>query len=74
MGMISVPVDAELEQKIKYLIARGYSETKAGVFRKALKKAAEDEAVEAVLRSERAAAAGKVFRGDLDKLAKKLKY
>ncbi len=74
MGLLSVPVDAKLEETIQKLIAQGYGDTKAGVVRRALKKAAEDAAVEAVLRSERAAAEGKVFRGDLQKLVKKLAF
>ncbi|MEK7213640.1 MAG: hypothetical protein AAB637_00780 [Patescibacteria group bacterium] len=46
---------------------------KAEVVRKAIAKFQENEAVEAVLRSERDVAEGRVFFGDLDKLAKKFK-
>lgn len=46
---------------------------KAEVVRKAIAKFQEDEAVEAVLRSERDVAEGRVFFGDLDELAKKFK-
>lgn len=70
MKLISVPVDAKLEHMIKHLIASGYSETKAGVVRKALKKAAEDEAVEAVLQGQRDYHEGRVYRGDLRKILK----
>lgn len=55
------------------IIGMGNYTNKAEVVRKAIAKSQEDEAIEAVLRSERNVAEGKVFFGDLDEIAKKLK-
>jgi len=54
-------------------VRAGNYANKAQLVRKALDKFREDEAVEAVLRSEREAKEGKIFHGDLDELAKKFR-
>ncbi|MGB4076383.1 MAG: hypothetical protein WBK28_01595 [Minisyncoccia bacterium] len=66
MATISVPLSAELEHRLDDLVASGVDETRAAVMRRALRRLAEEEAVNAVLRAEREP----VIRGDLRKLLK----
>ena len=72
MSTISVPLTQNLEEFIDDAIKRGIAPNKAEVVRQALVRYAEDQAVEAVLRSEQEIKEGKVFEGDLDALAAKL--
>lgn len=73
MTTISVPLPPHMIEFIEKEVRMGNYTNKAEVVRKAIAKFQEDEAVEAVLRSERDVAEGRVFSGDLDELVKKLK-
>jgi putative addiction module CopG family antidote len=72
MSTLSVPLTRELEKFVDSMVKSGEASNKADVVRKALRKYAEDQAVEAVLRAEQEAREGKVFKGDLRKLLKKI--
>ena len=72
MSTLSVPLPANLENFINDMILRGIAPTKAEVVRQALVHYAEDQVVEAVLRSEQEAREGKILRGDLRELMKKM--
>ena len=56
---------------IEEMVSDGRAANKADVMRKALKLLREEEAVQAVLQSEREIKQGKIFRGDLRKILKK---
>ena len=73
MSTISVPINAEQEAFIESYIKSGKAENKAQVVRRALTRMSEEEAVNAVLEAERELGAGKVLRGDLRELLKKVK-
>jgi Arc/MetJ-type ribon-helix-helix transcriptional regulator len=73
MTTLSVPIPSELEEFIDRMIKLGVGSNKADVVRRALIKFAEDQAVEAVLRSEQEAREGKILRGDLRELIKKVR-
>lgn len=72
MTTISVPITSKLEESINNLIASGYGSNKADVVRRAITKLAEDEAVLAVLQAEQEVKEGKVYKGDLRDLLKKI--
>lgn len=72
MSTLSVPMTKYLESFIDDMIRRGLAPNKAEVVRRALIHYAEDQAVEAVLRSEQEAREGKVLKGNLKKLMKKM--
>lgn len=72
MSTLSVPLTTHHEDFIRSMVKQGYAPTKAEVVRRALDRLAEDEAVAVVLRSEQELKEGKVFYGDLRKLAKML--
>lgn len=72
MSTLSVPIPASLDNFITSMIQRGIAENKAQVVRRALREFAENQAIEAVLQAEREVAEGKILRGDLRKLARKL--
>ena len=74
MSTLSVPLTPELEAFIKQQVKSGKAANKAHVVRYALQRLSEEEAVQAVLESERDVAQGKILRGDLRVLAKKLRY
>lgn len=69
MSTISVPLTSGLEEKLNNLICSGYASNRAEVMRKALIRASEEEAIEAVLQAEREIP----LRGDLRDLMKKFK-
>lgn len=73
MTTISVPLPPNMVEYIENEVRIGNFANKAQLIRKALDKFREDEAVNAVLRSEQEAREGKIFKGDLDELAKKLR-
>lgn len=73
MNKLSVSVTAEQEVFINTYIKAGNADTIAQVVCRALNRFAEDEAVNAVLQSERELGEGRVLYGDLRKLAKKIK-
>lgn len=73
MSTLSVPLPPHLEEFISDQIKKGLASNKAEVVRKALKLLREEEAINAVLRSEQEVSEGKILRGDLRKLIKKIK-
>ena len=73
MTTISVPLQPDLETSLDDLVKSGYGSNKADVIRRALARAIEEEAVEAVLRAEKEIREGKGLRGNLRELAKKIK-
>ncbi len=68
MSTISVPLSAELEDRLNVLVAEGVGTSRADVMRRALIQFAEEEAVTAVLKAEREVAQGKILRGDARKV------
>ncbi|MDA1038240.1 MAG: hypothetical protein O2877_00950 [bacterium] len=71
MSTLSVPLTQNHESFINEMIRDGIAPNKAEVVRQALTKYAEDQAVEAVLKSEQEARKGKILTGDLRELLKK---
>lgn len=69
MTTISVPLDETLLRNLDALVSDGVASNRADAMRKALKKYAEDQAVESVLRAQKEPS----LRGDLDELAKKFR-
>jgi len=72
MSTFSIPMTPELEQFVEAEIKSGNASSKAEIVRRALKSYQEQLVVEGLLRSEQEAKDGKLLRGDLDKLAKKI--
>jgi len=72
MTTLSVPVSAKLEEFIDQMVERGRAANKADVVRKALDLLAEEEAIASVLKAEQEIREGKILRGDLRELMKKL--
>lgn len=72
MTTLSIPIPPKLEELINSLVSRGYGANKADVVRKALTLLAEEEAVSAVLKAEQEIREGKILRGDLKKLMRKI--
>lgn len=68
MSTLSVPLTPELESHVEKLVDSGYGSNKADVVRRAIKAAAEEQAIQALLK----AAEGPFFSGDLDELAKQI--
>lgn len=73
MSTLSIPLTPELEKFVINQVKLGRAENKASVVRLALIQYERDEAVRGVLESHREALNGKILRGDLDELAKKIK-
>ena len=73
MSTLSVPLPPHLEEFISDQIKKGLASNKAEVVRKALRLLREEEAINAVLRSEQEVSEGKLLQGDLRKLLKKIK-
>jgi Arc/MetJ-type ribon-helix-helix transcriptional regulator len=65
MTTLSVPIPSNLELFIEEMIHRGIAPNKAEVVRQALLHYAEDQAIEAVLRSEQEARDGKIIHGNI---------
>jgi len=65
---ISVPLSADLMHALDELVRNGAASNKADAMRKALKKFAEDQAVERILRAQKEPR----LEGDLDELASQL--
>ena len=72
MTTLSVPLPAHLEEMVKKM-AKQRGSNKAAIVREALERFAEEEAIAAVLMAEQELGEGKFFRGDLRKLAKKIR-
>lgn len=73
MSILSVPLSPNLDEFISEQVKKGLASNKAEVVRKALRLLQEEEAVYAVLKSEQEVREGKVLRGNLKVLAKKIK-
>ncbi len=71
MTTLSIPIPQALELFIERMVKRGVGSTKAEVVRQALFRYAEDEAVEAVLRSEQDAREGRILYGNIRDILKK---
>ena len=72
MSTLSIPVTQAQETFIKTMIKRGFAHNKAEVVRQALNRFAEDQAVEAVLRSQQEFRDGKELRGNIRELLKRV--
>jgi putative addiction module CopG family antidote len=72
MSTLSVPLPPELEKFINSQVKSGNAANKADVVRRALVRFSEDEAVRIVLEASQEVKDGKVLRGDLRELAKKI--
>ena len=72
MATLSVPVTQAQETFIKTMIKRGLANNKADVVRQALNLFAEDQAVEAVLKSQQEFRDGKELRGNINDLLKRV--
>ena len=72
MSTLSVPLTPSLEEFINSQVKMGNAANKADVVRKALRLLAEEDAINAVLLSQREAKEGKIFRGNLREIAKKI--
>jgi mRNA interferase YafQ len=72
MTTLSVPINAELEKFIDNMVKDGRAANKADVVRKALRRMSEEEAVQAILISQQEIREGKILRGDLEDLLKKI--
>jgi len=69
MATISVPLTPELEVTLDKLVEQGVGENRAAVMRQALKRLSEEEALDAVLRTQKEP----YLKGDLRVLMRKLK-
>lgn len=72
MSTLSVPITPSLETFINEMVERGVAPNKSEVVRQALIRYAEERAVEDVLRSEQELRDGKILRGDLRQIARRL--
>lgn len=72
MSTLSVPLTIQLEEAINNLVRNGFGANKADVVRKAVARLIEDEAVMSVLVAEQEIAEGKIIKGDLKTLLKKI--
>ena len=73
MSTLSVPISSEHEKFINDLVKSGKAANKAHAVRYAIQRLAEEEAIRAVRESEEDVRQGKVYRGDLRKLLKRIK-
>lgn len=70
--ILSVPLTPELSKMVDKLVKDGVATNKADLARKAIERLAEEHAIQVVLDAEKELADGKLLKGDLDDLAKKL--
>ncbi len=73
MSTLSVPLTPRLEEFIKSQVKSGRASNKADVVRRALVAMEEEEAIQAILISQREVREGRILRGDLRTLMKKYK-
>jgi Arc/MetJ-type ribon-helix-helix transcriptional regulator len=73
MSTITIPISGELEEFIKSEIKAGTSETKVHVVRYALKRLQEERAIARLQEAEQDIKDGRVFKGNLRALLKKVK-
>jgi len=71
MTTLSVPIPSHLEEFIRRQIKEGRGANKADVVRRAITRLSEEEAINAVLRSEREATLGEILSGNLRELVKR---
>ncbi len=67
MTTISVPINSEIEEALSELVDITGA-NRVAVIRKAIERYREDEAINAILKSEREISEGKILRGDLQKI------
>jgi len=72
MSTLSVPLPAKLEKIVESFVKNGFAPNKVEVVRKALLRLSEEEAIKDVLEAEQEVKDGKIFKGDLDILSKKI--
>lgn len=73
MSTITVPISKEIEDFIEEEISSGASETKAGLVRYALSRLQEERALSRLQEAELDIKQGRVYKGDLKALLKKMK-
>ena len=73
MSTLSIPVDKNLEEFIEKMIKSKKAETKAQVVRTALNLLSEEEALKDLAEAQSDVLRGRVYEGDLRKLAETLK-
>lgn len=73
MPTLSVPLPPHLDEFVRNQVKQGQAANKADVVRKALRLLEEEEAIRIVLESEKEVSEGKILKGDLRKLIKKIK-
>lgn len=72
MSTLSIPLSPEQEKFVKSLVKRNIVTNKAEAVRRALRLLEEEEAVADVLRAQQEVREGKVLKGDIRKLLKKI--
>lgn len=72
MALLTVPLDAQLSEKIEALVKSGQAANKAEFARRALEYYIEEQAIMDVLRAEQEVRGGKILSGDIDELAAKI--
>ena len=69
MTTISIPITSELNEFINEQIRLGKASSKAEFIRRAIKRFKEEEFIRDILEAQQDVKNGRVFRGNLDKLA-----
>lgn len=69
MTTISIPITSELNEFIDEQVRIGNASSKAELIRRAIIKFKEEEFIKSILEAQEDVKRGRVFRGDLDKLA-----
>ncbi len=72
MSTLSIPLSPEQEQFIEQFVSEHKAPNKAEVVRRALRLFEEEEAIADVLRAEREVLEGKILKGDLRELSRKI--
>lgn len=72
MSTLSIPITPPLEEFINRMVKSGAAATKADVVRKALACFEEEQAVADVLRAEQELKEGKILRGDLREIVRRM--
>ncbi len=73
MSILTLSIDAELEKFIESQVKNNHAENKSAVVRNALRFFREEQELQEILEASRDVKEGKIFKGDLLKLAKKFK-
>ena len=69
MTTISIPITSELNEFIDEQVRIGNASSKAELIRRAIRMFKEEEFIKSILEAQKDVKRGRVFRGDLDKLA-----